>query len=203
MKKTILLIGLTMATIAPTFGQGFINFSWFGVPGAGQGIQIANPSSPSAQLPGWYLSGDYSVEAYMAAGSGAAEGSLVAIASTKTVFIGGATTTAAGGPTVDGSGLWQGPVADTGLAVGAGTIQVRAWYDPNHNTTWDQAQAAGLNVGKSLVYNIALTGNVDPTINSLDTIAMAPFTVSAVPEPGTFALAGLGAAALLIFRRRK
>jgi len=29
------------------------------------------------------------------------------------------------------------------------------------------------------------------------------FTVSAVPEPSTFALAGLGAAALVIFRRRK
>jgi hypothetical protein len=31
----------------------------------------------------------------------------------------------------------------------------------------------------------------------------APFGVSPVPEPTTFALAGLGAAALLIFRRRK
>jgi hypothetical protein len=29
------------------------------------------------------------------------------------------------------------------------------------------------------------------------------YTIATVPEPSTFALAGLGAAALLIFRRRK
>jgi hypothetical protein len=36
-----------------------------------------------------------------------------------------------------------------------------------------------------------------------DFTGMPALTLSAVPEPGTFALAGLGAAALLIFRRRK
>jgi hypothetical protein len=201
MKKTILLIGLTMATIAPTFGQGFINFSWFG--NGTQGIQIGSASSPASQLPGWYLSGDYSVQAFMATGSGAAEGSLVPIAAAKTVFIGGSATTAAGSPTTDGSGLWQGPVVDTGLALGSATIQVRAWYDPNHNTTWQNAVDAGLNNGKSAVLNINLVDNTSPLVQSLDSVGMAPFTVSAVPEPGTFALAGLGAAALLIFRRRK
>jgi hypothetical protein len=37
----------------------------------------------------------------------------------------------------------------------------------------------------------------------LDTVGMAPFGIGFLPEPSTFALAGLGAAALLIFRRRK
>jgi len=201
MKKTILLIGLTMATIAPTFGQGFINFSWFG--NGTQGIQIGSGSNPAAQLPGWYLSGDYSVQAYMATGSGAPLASLLPVAAAKTVFIGGTTTTAAGTPTSDGSGLWQGPVVDTGLALGAATIQVRAWYDPNHNTTFAQAVQAGVNTGSSAILNINLVDNTSPLVQSLDSVGMAPFTVSAVPEPGTFALAGLGAAALLIFRRRK
>jgi len=202
MKKTILLIGLTMTPMAPMFGQGFMNFSWFGT--GTQGIQrSAQVGNPSYQLSGWYVSGDYSVQAYMAAGAGQAEGSLVPIAAAKTVFIGGAITTAAGSPTSDGSGLWQGPIVDTGLPIGVATIEVKAWYDPNHNTTWEQAAQLGLNRGESTLLNITLVGNTDPTINSLDTVGMAPFTVQAAPEPSTIALAGLGAAALLFFRRRK
>lgn len=192
-----------MAAIAPTFAQGYINFSWFGSGNPTAGVTIVAPSNPSSQAAGWYVSGDYSVEAYMAAGAGAAEGSLVPIASTKTVFIGGATTSAAGSPGTDGSGLIQGPVADTGFAVGAATIQVRAWYDPGHNTTYAQAVAGGLNNGKSTLYTINSTGQTDPTVPSLDNINFAAFTVTSVPEPSTFALAGLGAAALVIFRRRK
>jgi len=192
-----------MAAIAPTFAQGFINFSWFGSGNPTAGVTIAPPSSPSSQLPGWYVAGDYSVEAYMAAGASQPEGSLVPVASTRTVFIGDATTTAAGSPGSNGSGLIQGPVADTGFGVGTDTIQVRAWYDPGHNTTYAQAFAAGVNTGKSPLYTIVSTGQTDPTVPSLDNINFAAFTVQAIPEPSTFALAGLGAAALVIFRRRK
>jgi len=139
----------------------------------------------------------------MAAGAGQPEGSLVPIASTRTVFIGDATTTAAGSPGSNGAGLIQGPVADTGFAVGTDTIQVRAWYDPNHNTTFNQAVAAVVNTGVSALYNITSTAQTDPTVPSLDTIGFAAFTVGTVgPEPSTFALTGLGAVLFVIFRRR-
>ena len=64
------------------------------------------------------------------------------------------------------------------------------------------ALAAGVNAGASTLYNIALVDNSSPP-KSLDDIGLQPFTTSTVPEPSTFALAGLGAAAMLIFRRRK
>jgi hypothetical protein len=204
MKKTILLIGLTMATIVPTFAQGYLDFSWT----AGSGIQIGSPSNPSSQQPGWYLGGDYSVQAYMAVGS-VGEGSLQPIAAAKTTFLGGATTVApsgsGGSPATDLAGLWFAGAQDTGLAIGADTIQVRVWYDPNHNSTYEAALAAGLNTGKSALLSITTVSSTDPTIKSLDSIGLQAFAVGAavVPEPSTFALAGLGAAALLIFRRRK
>jgi len=192
-----------MASLS-TFGQGSIAFSWFGSGSPTAGVQVGNPSNPSSQLAGWYVAGDYSVEAYMANGAGQTEASLTPIAASRTVFIGGATTTASGSPSTDGSGYIQGPVVDTGFAAGGtATIEVRAWYDPNHNTTYEQAVALGVNNGKSTLYNISLVTSTDPTIQSLDSINFQAFTVSSVPEPSTFALAGLGAAALLIFRRRK
>jgi len=206
MKKTILLIGLTMATIVPTFAQGYIDFSWT----AGSGIQVGSPSNPSSQQPGWYLGGDYSVQAYMAVGTGVAEGSLQPVAAAKTTFLGGATTVAptgsSGSPGTDLAGLWFAGAQDTGLAIGPDTIQVRVWYDPNHNSTYEAALAAGLNTGKSAVLSITSVSSTDPTIKSMDSIGMQAFTAGSsavVPEPSTFALAGLGAAALLIFRRRK
>jgi len=146
----------------------------------------------------------------MATGANQAESSLVPIANAKTTFLGGTTTAAptasTGTPGNDLSGLWFAGAEDTGLPTGAATVEVRAWYDPSHNTTYAQALANGLNTGKSSVLNINLTAGTDPTIQSLDSVNMAAFSVSGAsitPEPSTFALAGLGAAAALIFRRRK
>jgi len=188
-----------MAAVVPTFAQGFIDFSWT----AGSGIRIGTQSNPSSQQPGWFVAGDYSVQAFMATAAGVPEASLVPIAAARTTFLGGMTTSATGNPGADGSGLWFAGAQDTGLPTGPATIEVRAWYDPNHNTSFDQAFNLGLNTGKSAVLNITLTSSTDPTIQSLDSVGMAAFTVSSVPEPSTFALAGLGAAAMLIFRRRK
>src|SRR5437899_12497792 len=170
MKTALLLIGITTAGIEPTFAQGYINFKWFGSGNPIAGVRIGSFSNPVSQLPGWYVSGDYSVEAWMAAGANQSEGSLVPIATTRTIFLGGATTTAAGSPSSDGSGLWFAGAQDTGLAVGIATIEVRAWYDPNHNLTWDQALQMLYNPGRSSRYNINLVSNTDPNIQSLDSI---------------------------------
>ena len=111
MKKTILLIGITMAAVVPTFAQGFIDFSWT----AGSGIRIGTQSNPSSQQPGWFVAGDYSVQAFMATGAGVPEASLAPIAAARTTFLGGMTTTATGNPGADGSGLWFAGAQDTGL----------------------------------------------------------------------------------------
>jgi hypothetical protein len=189
-KAILLLIGITSDAVVPTFAQGYIDFTWIA---SSVGVQIAVPSNPSSQLPGWFVQGDYSVEAWMAVGSEQSEALLNPIASTRTVFLGGETTTAIGNPQFDGSGLFESfSFSATGLSLGPATIEVRAWYDPNHNTTYYQALAAHLNTGKSGLYNISLTGPTDPTIQNLDLVGMQPFTVSSVPEPSTFALFALG-----------
>lgn len=206
MKKTILLIGLTLATVVPTFAQGFFAFNYTGV-GFTTGITIGSPSNPASQQPGWYLGSDYSAEAYIAAGANQAVGSLTPLAASKVVMgFTGAATSAAGGPGVDGNGLINGASTDTGLAANStATIQVRVWYSGGGATSYDQALSAGVNTGTSALYNIALVDNSSPP-KSLDDIGLAAFTASGgavIPEPSTFALAGLGAAAMLIFRRRK
>jgi hypothetical protein len=202
MKKTILLIALTVASLS-TFAQGVIDLSWT----AGSGITVGAGSNPASQQPGWFCGSDYSLQAYMASGTGQAEGSLSAIATLRTTFLGNVTS-AAGGPTSAGEGLFaSAQFANTGFAVGSpDTIQIRVWYDPNHNTTYEQALAQGLNTGKSALLSITPSDPTSPAAPSLDTVGMAAFSVSGgsvIPEPSTFALAGLGAAAMLIFRRRK
>lgn len=59
-------------------------------------------------------------------------------------------------------------------------------------------------VGKSIVFEVGLIGglvNTPPAMTTLTSFSLGANAV--VPEPTSMALAGLGAASLLIFRRRK
>lgn len=60
------------------------------------------------------------------------------------------------------------------------------------------ASAAGANPGVSQLFTINVTAPPDAANHTI-----FPAFIIGIPEPSTFALAGLGAAALLLFRRRK
>jgi hypothetical protein len=103
---------------------------------------------------------------------------------------------AAGGPGtfLDLSGV---PVSIPG-ALTSGFFRIDAWVNA---ATFDTASAKGT-TGPTAFANPLGNPNAQPPGTPTDFTAM-PALVITVPEPSTFALAGLGAAALLIFRRRK
>lgn len=82
------------------------------------------------------------------------------------------------------------------------TVQLISWYDGTGSTTFANAQAAGHNVGWSQLLDIRLAAGLDTTIADLSTFPH--YSVSApVPEPSILALSGIGAAALMLIRRKK
>ena len=107
------------------------------------------------------------------------------------------------GPTKGGFG-YNGAITFplAGSTAGA-TIQAFAvaWQSQYANP-WIAA-ANGSNLGWSSVISYATAPDSGSSALSFAAQGMPGFGVSPVPEPATFALAGLGAAAMLIFRRRK
>ena len=89
----------------------------------------------------------------------------------------------------------------TGTAAGtAYNIYVVGW-DKTAGTLANAA-STGAAVGWSKVFTYNSVDSIG-TPASLANSGFVPFGVNAVPEPGTFALAGLGIASMLIARRRK
>jgi len=99
------------------------------------------------------------------------------------------------------------PGIASGTAIGASTpwFQVRIW--DGAASDYATAVAQNLYVGSGALFqlnpgpSLSYTSTAPPGANSSWTDGA--IVVQSVPEPGTFALAGLGAAAMLIFRRRK
>jgi len=85
------------------------------------------------------------------------------------------------------------------------TLQLVAWDNSSGlYPTWLLAQTAWqgglIAAGKSIPQNVAQIGGL---VNTAPQMLMPSFNLYLVPEPSSLALVGLGAAAMLIFRRRK
>ncbi len=79
------------------------------------------------------------------------------------------------------------------------TLTVRAW-DSTKGATYAAAVAAGGKYGQSDPFTVTLGGGGSPPSTPADLVGLKSFSL--VPEPSTIALGALGAAALLLRRRK-
>jgi hypothetical protein len=108
---------------------------------------------------------------------------------------------AAGDITFFGNGSFSDQSGNPYTVAGASTtgyFQIEAWT--GNFSTLAAATAGGAFTATSAVFQspVAIAPTPAPGLSGMPAIVLTN-----IPEPGTFALAGLGAAALLIFRRRK
>lgn len=108
----------------------------------------------------------------------------------------------AGGTGYDAGTLTPTKIVLTGIPGGATAFfQVKVWENTFAN--YDAATSGYLGVGNPFTMTPGASIAYPNTYNGGATTWSATPIVVTVPEPSTMALAGLGAAALLIFRRRK
>jgi len=214
MKKSILTFGAVLASAACVMAQGTLNYSqrisgvfvthtYLGAPG-----ELAKAGNTSTDLPagtqtylGALLQGtNYSAQLFFAPGAGMPLSALVAAPGSLTTFRTGGTF----GGTIAGSFL---PLPGTTVG-GAATMQLRVWDNGGGTIgSWDLAQIRG----QSEVFTVlGLADATSPNPPNMQGSGVDPntgglrsFNIVPVPEPSTFLLGGIGAAALLIFRRRK
>ena len=212
MKKLVITTAATLLTVA-AFGQGVVNFS--------------NASS----TPGWtnptfdrYVHWGASASQYssllVAGGLVSSNYGGLNLTSLRTALYyaptsnndpllagyvqaaGGSTTFKVSTSTTAGSWFGGNRTLDTiGLGTAANLVVV-IWDSSVAADPLSPAARGGL-YGQSQVFQYTPPTNPQAQPSDFLMTGLTAFTVGIVPEPSTFALAGLGAAALLIFRRRK
>lgn len=203
MKKTLVTIAVAALAVS-TFAQGTLNV--LNTSGSTFRSQIYGPQASDPTIS---LSGNSSVG--NPAGSTAYTGPLLAgTGFTFAVYFGPSTTSdpntlsplvSAPFRTGGAAGLIS-PIPDLVLAGiapgGIAALQVRAW--DNVGGTVTSYGAATIRGASALFLSQPLGGG---PLLAPDMTGWQSFNIYIVPEPSTFVLAGLGAASLLIFRRRK
>ncbi len=199
MKKLAITL-LSVAAATTMYGQG--NFNFNNVSSAAL-ITIASANAgPAEGLTGQFVGTGYSASFFYGAVGSTAYSQLTYFgAGANTSFFG---TGAADADQTGGAGLFDGGNVIIPGATGNEVIGVAVWWSGGGAngvaTSYAQAVADGYNTGLSPLLTIPLaTGTLFPV--ALD--GLGSFQVGVVPEPATLALCGLGAASLLLFRRKK
>jgi hypothetical protein len=185
MKKTLATIITVGALVASSYGQGTVTFNNVAATVVKQWTTLQDSTLINIPVGGgrvellWAAVGTTDLNLF----------SSVAITGFNTVpgrFSGGAVTI----PT---------PVPGGGAA-----LVIRGWT--GSSLTWGGINAATDQAGWSSIFTLASTGNpttIPPGTPASINPAFTGLTVVPIPEPSSMVLAGLGAASLLLFRRRK
>jgi hypothetical protein len=216
--KKLILAAITVTTAASVFAQGTVAFVNRSAGGTSH-VYSAAPGAPALQGngPGDIPAGTNNWAGYTligtvggmtasttfasligASGAGAPESSLVPGLGTTTFRTG-----AGAGNNVLTTMTFNNIAPDAA----AGSFEMVAWDNSSGlYPTWTQASVAwkaGLiaagNSAEFTVNNIGGAVNTPPGVEP----GLTSFSIGVVPEPTSAALLGLGAAAMLIFRRRK
>jgi len=190
MKK--LLLAATMAGIsAACYGQGVVDFGNFNL---SVNVDLGTAATHSTALA---PAGSFNVALYWAS------------AGTVGMTIGNSTAVVAGTPGLRDAGSDAGvfengetTVPQTGADTGVSGMFIVAGWEGTQ-TTYAAALAALDQIGTTPAFsNLVGPGGQDPTVPFLSGWS-SDLVLSAAPEPATLAVAGLGAASLLLFRRKK
>jgi len=213
MKKQLLVLGLVAATTLSSFGQGYFLFgatkskgfdlSSGSVVAGGAGDSFAFLWSANSAAVSAVGAGTSSTVAGIPNGSWAQ-----ILADPNFQFAQNAT--AAGTPiaVVNGNGS-SGWSYNGGLSFpvlnspnsGTVAVYVVGWNNAGGTITTPQQAAAANTLGYSSVFTYAPGATSGSSVATF--AGVTGFGIQAVPEPATFALAGLGIAAMLVSRRRK
>jgi hypothetical protein len=197
MKKTLLLGMVGLASVLSTYGQSTILLDNYQTSGPYITDQASAPLGAGWTMGLYYALGDVTGSVAADPSGFADPGSLGGGLALGT----GAGSTAAFSTStfgLDGTALGGSFFAVPGTSGNGGeliTVMITAYNGGDY--------LSSLIRGHSQAFTMTTSSSTSPAANAIGADMPGGFSVVPVPEPTTLALAGLGAAALMIFRRRR
>jgi hypothetical protein len=202
MKKSLLLGLLGLASVASSYGQGFIKLDNYTTYGPNVNYGVGAGGTVGAGLPAGWTVGLYVAQGDITGSigsDGTSTGNGLPTTQNAAFVLGAGAGSTSGFASANTGGtvgqFFSTPLFQASATAGSVvTIELIAYNGADY--------ASSAIRGHSTAFVMTTLAGTAPTPTSVGSF-MSSFSVTPVPEPSTFALTGLGAAAMLIFRRRK